>query len=336
MKRKFIPILVLIPLFLVSCSLLSNLNPNKPLSDSEMATRVAQLLSTMTTPTSEIVFPPTATQGALLTVPTATPEVLVVASPTSTLPVGGELPTPTAVVLMPTSTAVVVMPTLENTPTSEATLEPSPTATLNVPAGDPINTLGNPSSMDTMDSSAKWAWPTGADDYVNVDFQNGFMLMTNLSKEAAGWRLPLIEQQVDSYIELTANSGTCTGKDSYGIIFRVPVLKQPDQGYLYQVTCDGYYRLWKWDGQSGTKGLATSLLNWKQSSAINKGANQTNRLGVMVVKNQITLYINGVKLGSVNDSSFEAGFFGAFVRSGGDANYTAKFDAMKLWENPVH
>ncbi|PKN96794.1 MAG: hypothetical protein CVU43_18915, partial [Chloroflexi bacterium HGW-Chloroflexi-5] len=210
----------------------------------------------------------------------------------------------------------------------------SPTATLNVPATDPINSLGTPSGTDPMDSNSKWAWPTGADDYIDVQFKDGFMLMTNLSNVAAGWRLPLVGQQVDSYIELTANSGSCSGKDSYGIIFRVPVLKSPDQGYLYQVTCDGYYRLWKWDGKVGDKGLAVSLLNWKQSDKINQGANQTNRLGVKVVDKKITIYMNGVELGSVSDSSYSAGFFGAFVRSGGDSNYTAKLDEMKYWENP--
>ncbi|MDP3721158.1 MAG: hypothetical protein Q8R09_01745, partial [Anaerolineaceae bacterium] len=81
-------------------------------------------------------------------------------------------------------------------------------------------------------------------------------------------------------------------------------------------------------------GLAVSLLNWKQSDKIIQGANQTNRLGVKVVDKKITIYINGVELGSVSDSSYSAGFFGAFVRSGGDSNYTAKLDEMKYWENP--
>lgn len=325
MKRKIIPILLIMPLFLVSCSLFSKVNTNQPLTDAEMATRVAELLSTMTTPTSEVVFPPTATPGLPTPTITSTPVVLEVNTPTPTVEVGGNLPT---------STAMVVLPTLEATTTPEVILEATATATLNAPAGDPLYTLGNPSGSDPMDSSTKWAWPTGSDDYINVEFKDGVMLMTNLSKDAAGWRLPLLGQQINTYIELTVNSGTCSGKDSYGIIFRVPVLKEPEQGYLYQVTCDGYFRLWKWDGKVGDKGLAVSLINWKASDKINSGANQTNRLGVKVVDSKITLYMNGVEVGSVSDSSYAAGFFGAFVRSGSDTNYTAKLDAMKYWENP--
>ena len=326
MKRKFIPILMLIPLLLVSCSLFSKFSTDQELTDAEMATRVAELLSTMTTPTSEIVFPATATRGLAAAVATATPNMVVLLSPTPTTEIGGELPT---------MTPAVVLPTLADTPTPNVTLEPSPTTTLDVPSSDPISKLGSPGSTDLMDSSSKWAWPTGSSDFTTVEFKDGYLMMTNISKDAAGWVLPLISQQVDSYIELTANSGTCSGKDSYGIIFRVPVLKDPDQGYLYQVTCDGYYRLWKWDGKVGEKGLAVSLLGWKQSNNIKSGANQTNRLGVMVVDKKITLYMNGVELGSVTDSSYSAGFFGAFVRSGSSTNYTAKFDSMQFWENPA-
>ncbi len=326
MKLKIIPIMVVLSLLLTSCSLFSNLKAEQPLTDAEMATRVAELLSTMTTPTAEIDFPPTPTMGLPTTAPTITPNVVVLATSTPVVAIGGDLPT---------STAMIVLPTLEATPTLAETLQQaSPTATLNVPSTDPINSLGTPTGSDSMDVGSKWAWPTGADDYIDVQFNDGFMLMTNLSKVAAGWRLPLLGQQVDTYIELTANSGTCSGKDSYGIIFRVPVLKSPDQGYLYQVTCDGYYRLWKWDGKVGDKGLAVSLLNWKQSDKINIGPNQTNRLGVKVVEKKITIYMNGVELGSVSDGSYSAGFFGAFVRSGGDTNYTAKLDEMKYWENP--
>ena len=333
MKLKIIPIVVILSLLLTSCSLFSTLKAEQPLTDAEMATRVAELLSTMTTPTSEIDFPPTATLGLPTTAPTPTPDMVILPTSTPVVEVGGELPTATAMIVLPTLQA---SPTLEVTldATLDAAQQASPTATLNVPSTDPINSLGNPSGTDSMDAGSKWAWPTGADDYIDVQFKDGFMLMTNLSKVAAGWRLPLLGQQVDTYIQLTANSGTCSGKDSYGIIFRVPVLKSPDQGYLFQVTCDGYYRLWKWDGKVGDKGLAVSLINWKQSDKINKGPDQTNRLGVKVVDKTITIYMNGVELGSVTDAAYSAGFFGAFVRSGGDTNYTAKLDEMKYWENP--
>lgn len=145
----------------------------------------------------------------------------------------------------------------------------------------------------------------------------------------------MVAQQTNSYIELTVNSAACADKDSYGIIFRVPVFKEPTQGYLYEVTCDGYLRLWKWNGNIKPKGEAEILINWKESPDIHKGANQVNRLGVMVVGKKFTLYMNGVPQGEASDSSFSAGFFGTFVRSVSTPKYTVKFDEMKIWENPA-
>jgi hypothetical protein len=290
-----------------------------------MATRVAELLSTMTTPTAEIVFPPTATPGLPTIAPTATQQ------PGPTMPIAENPTVSFTATATATSTPVVAttMPTAMN-----PTVSYTPTVTATAPATDPANKLGNPTGSDPMDSYQKWAWPTDSDAFLNVVFKDGFMQMTGLTSYA-GWRLPLVSQQTNSYIELTVNTAACAEKDSYGIIFRIPVFKEPVQGYLYQVTCDGYYRLWKWDGKVQPNGFATSLINWKQSTAINTGPNQTNRLGVMVVGNRIILYMNGTLLGETNDTSFPAGFFGVFVRSSRTEKYTVNFDMMKYWENPA-
>ncbi|PKN98537.1 MAG: hypothetical protein CVU43_16140, partial [Chloroflexi bacterium HGW-Chloroflexi-5] len=113
MKYKIITIVIILSLLMTSCSLFSDLKSEQPLTDAEMATRVAQLLSTMTTPTSEIDFPPTPTMGLPTTAPTVTPNMVILATSTPVVEVGGELPT---------STAMIVLPTLESTPTLAVTL----------------------------------------------------------------------------------------------------------------------------------------------------------------------------------------------------------------------
>jgi hypothetical protein len=333
--KKIIPILVILSILLAGCGSLTGGN-SQSVSDAQMATRVAQLLATMTTPTVEIDFPATPTVMQTPVVVTATPAV----AQSTPVVAGGELPSATPEMTetdLPTATAAVTTATPTETAAATeaaATSTPaSPTATATAVSGDPASNLGNPKGSDSMDSAANWTWPTGSDQYLNVNFSNGYMQMTGLTN-FAGWRLPLVNQQVNSYIELTANSGSCQGKDSYGIIFRVPVFKDPSQGYLYEVTCDGYYRLWKWDGKAGEKGIATTLVGWAQSDQIKTGANQSNRLGVMVKDSTFTLYMNGVKLASGSDSAFGAGFFGVFVRSAQTSDYTVNFDAMKYWENP--
>jgi hypothetical protein len=329
--KKIIPILsalIVLILLLSACDLLGGSTAPTPVSDEQMATRVAELLSTMTTPTTEIVFPPTPT-------PTLTVEVLPTLEVTETTATPQQAVTQIITTTPDPNTTVTVAATVEATEETggEDDATPTPTATATASANDPANSLGNPTSSDSLDSRDKWAWPTGEDDYVKVSFADGKMLMTGLTNYA-GWRLPSAAQQTDTYIELTANSGSCSGKDSYGIIFRVPVLKDPTQGYLYEVTCDGYYRLWKWDGEVSPNGLATVLVSWGQSSLINAGADQTNRLGVMVKDHTFTLYMNGEKIASATDSAYEAGFFGVFVRSVETDDYTVKFDALRFWELP--
>lgn len=319
--KKLIPLILVASLLLSGCSLFRTQNGEKPLTDAEMATRVAEILSTMTTPTVEIVFPATATFSIPVLEFTPTPQ------PTAETPI---VVVTDATVTAPTATVQVT--TEATTPEPTATVTPSPTVT--PPPTDPAIRLGSPTGSDAMDTYVNWSWPTGSDTFLEVAFGNGVMEMTGLTT-MAGWRMPLVSQQINTYIELTANSGTCSSKDSYGIIFRVPVFKEPEQGYLYEVTCDGYYRLWKWDGKVAPNGHATILLNWKQSPAIRAGADQSNRLGVMSVGNKITLYMNGEKLGEALDNSYAAGFFGVFVLSRTSDDYTVKFDAMKFWENPV-
>ena len=318
--KKLIPLLIVLSLVLTACGNFPLKGNDEPVTDAEMATRVAELLATMTTPTTEIVFPPTPTATMVTEEPTEPP-----VQPTAVVPT-----TEPAVTTETSETPVIT----EATEAPEATATPSPTPTLNVPDTDPIRKLGTPSGTDPFDSYEKWAWPTGSDDYLTVSFKDGYLQMTGLTT-MAGWRLPMISQQTNSYIELTVNSGACDTKDSYGIIFRVPVFKEPTQGYLYEVTCDGYLRLWKWDGNVKPNGEAEILINWKESPDIKTGANQVNRLGVMVTGKNIKVYMNGVLQGETSDSSFSAGFFGTFVRSVTTSKYTVKFDEMKFWENPA-
>ncbi len=326
--KKITPVILLLTLVLAGCSLLNGgSGENQNLDDSQMATRVAELLQTMTTPTTEIVFPPTETPTVQL--PTV--------APTATATAVVQIVTSTPEVVEPTATPDTILwtdtptPEVTNTPVVTGTPTTAPTATLS--SSDPVSYLGAPTGQDNMDSASQWAWPTGQDDYLKVGFSNGMMQMTGLTN-LAGWRLPLLPQQVNTYFEATVNTGSCVEKDSYGVIFRVPVFKDPTQGYLFQVTCDGYYRLWKWDGKVAPNGQATVLVPWKQSKDIVTGANQVNRLGVKTVEKTFTIYINGVQQASVSDASFTAGFFGVFVRSAGTSNYTVNFDAIKYWENP--
>jgi len=298
------------------------------LSDVDMQTQIAMVLTAM----------PSQTEGPKIVL-TDTPElpaaVTSTAAPIQPTQAAGN-PTATANVAAATQTSAP-QATATTTPTSTPT-GPTPTSapTLTPSPNDPRNRLGNPSSTDTMKDATTWIWPTGFNDFTDVDFSNGSMSLTGL-KTMLGWRLanPLGVDFGDLYLEMTVRTTTCKGADQYGMIVRVPVLKDADQGYVFGVTCDGKYAFRKWDGTSGTKGTMTWLKNWTSSQAILAGSNQTNRIGLMMVGKRFLMYANGALLGEVQDSTYQRGYFGVYIGPNQTDNMNIKIDEMSFWENPT-
>jgi hypothetical protein len=341
MKHLFVMIGVLLLILLAGCSVLQSLPTQEggdgglgstpTLSDVEMQTQIAMMLTAMPTST----LPPQE--------PTAT-------APLPTLPADTQAPANTeaaATEIPPTeaaeATATQQPPTATVQPTQGADpTEPSPTATqqpaaptFTPPANDPRTRLGASTSTDPMDNARAWVWPTGNDTFTSGDFSNGNYLLT-ANSGVDGWRManPVGRDFENIYLEATIRTGTCQGSDHYGLILRVPVLREPDQGYLYGFTCDGRYSLRRWDGEAGPKGDMDWLVNWTTSSAISAGSNQLNRLGIFAVGNRLILYANGVLLTEVTDSTFPNGYFGVFVGSDETEDLTIQVDEMSYWENP--
>lgn len=293
-------------------------------SDSEMATRVANILTAMPTGTGQA---PEQTSE-----PQMSPTLA--SSPSATVEVQA---TPTATVEPPTSTPTSEVP--QGTPTENLTPVPTftpqggatqaPTA---VPSGnDPRAKLGSPSWTDTMDGSENW--PTGDSEFTKIDFSGGSMRLTAL-KTIAGWRLtwPKIG---DTYVEMSVRSGNCNSNDYYGIIFRVPDLNDPDQGYLLSVSCDGKYALRLWNGREGASGKMTTLIPWTASDKIVAGADQLNRVGAMMIGDRLLVYLNGSLIKEVKDSTFKEGYFGVFAAQGKDQKeFTIQIEEMNYWNNP--
>ena len=163
----------------------------------------------------------------------------------------------------------------------------APTSTPTSVPGDPKLSLGNPDYTDTFDQTYNW-YPYDSST-TKAEIKNGkFFYTMKGTKSSSEWTLSWPEIK-DFYLEVTAKTpDTCDGKDRYGLLFRAP---DPSQGYLFYVSCDGQYRLALWDGSN-----FDILVDWTVANVINKGPNETNRLGVWAEGKKITLYINGEKL----------------------------------------
>lgn len=315
--KKVVILIVLAILVLTACS--QQATPTQ--TDSEMATKVAQILTNMPTATGQGPKSTSTTPGLPTIAVTATKppaDATQAPNPTAAAPEATATQAPSATPVPPTATAT--QPAPSNTPSG-------PTAT--TVAGDPRANLGNPTWTDKMDNGNNW--PTGTDPsgYTAIDFNNGLMELTGL-QAIDGWRLTY-KKFGDAYLEMTVDSGSCLPKDRYGVIVRVPNSSQANRGYLFVFTCGGNFAIRKWDGPSNAM---TNLVNWKANAAIKSGANQTNRMGVKLEGSKLALYANGVLVGEAQDDTWSAGVFGIFAGSHESNEYTIKVDEISYWELP--
>jgi hypothetical protein len=307
---------ILILSILSACTLPLTQATPPAVSDEEMATRVAKILTEMPQPTEGL---PTAELPPLNTsepAPTSAEEIVETATEAATTQ--PDQPTATQ---QPTATSDVV-------PTVVVTTMPAFTP----PADDPRTKLGSPSWTDDMDEDTYW--PTGEDKYTAIDFKDGQLRLTGLTT-TDGWRLAASEQLANFYLEATISTGTCSGTDRYGLMYRVPVAREANKGYLLGVSCDGKYSLREWDATLGSKGTMTTHINWTASSAIQAGSNKLNKVGIMAVGDRMIIYINGVMINEVKDSTFDLGSFGLFVGARETTNFTISVDEVSYWKNPT-
>jgi hypothetical protein len=139
------------------------------------------------------------------------------------------------------------------------------------------------------------------------------------------WGLAAGADITDFYLEITARMGDqCSGIDRYGLIFRAP---DPSQGYIFEFSCDGRFRLYKWDGET-----YTGIQGWKSSALILSGPDQENRLGVMTDGSEVKLFANGKLLGEYSIEDYPEGRFGLVVGSTNTDNFKVMVDSASFWD----
>ncbi len=224
-----------------------------------------------------------------------------------------------------------IIPTQTPSPTSTETPTITPTGTIaNTPTlapEDPILSLGAPSVKDTFDSgSILYQYDETQSSFQVVD--NQFVLIAKKSNGYETWSLSW-EEFTNFYLEITGSFGDeCSGKDRYGMIFRAP---DTSEGYLISISCDGSFRLSKWESETEEY---TVLTGWTTSEYIAQGPGGLNRLGVMVKGSKITGYVNGHQVFEVNDGTFTSGRFGVLVAASNTAGFTASLDQAVYWKLP--
>ncbi len=308
--------LILLAIFITACSLPSPNNvatpviqqTPEPLITAAVQTVIAQLTAAAVTPGAGQINPTVivspqapATQAPAYPLP-VTPSVI---QNTATFaPTNTSQPSPTATKVKP-----------------KPTNKPSPTTS----SSDPKLNLGSPTFRDTFKNSNNWS--LAADKHSDMFIKDGDLVMKAFNPDQFdSWALTT-PKTINFYIELTATPQGCGGLDRYGLMLRAT--RDASTGYLFGFSCDGRYSFRKWDGVKYTRDV-----DWTKNSAILKGANQTNRIGVKAEGDHFTLYANGVKLTDFHDTAYGSGYFGVFVAAAETANFTTDVSEIDYWELP--
>ena len=219
--------------------------------------------------------------------------------------------------------------TLTLTPTETPTLTPTATdaSTPTLAPEDPVLSLGVPSVKDTFDSGSIIYQYDDSEFSFQVE-DDLFVMVAKKTSSYETWSLSW-EELTNFYLEITGSFGDdCSGKDRYGMIFRAP---DTSEGYLITISCDGSFRLSKWESEEEEY---TTLESWTSSEHLENGPGGVNRLGVMVKGTMITGFINGRQVFELNDGTFTSGRFGVLVAASNTAGFSAYLTQVVYWKLP--
>ena len=232
--------------------------------------------------------------------------------------------------LIPINTPVVeattnATVTIEPSATPAATTTQTPTASPTLGTSDPRASLGDPTWRDDFADASDWA--LYEDDHVRLEIADNNLTMTAFNADYYnGWLLSW-RRDVNFYIEATGTVETCSGRDSYGLMFRAPASDKGYIGYLFGISCDGRYSLRSWDGE-----VMSNILDWTPSAHLAPGSEQTHRIGVWAQGNELMLYAQGELLTTLTDTTHGDGLFGVFISAAQTPNFTSNIEEFLYWD----
>ncbi len=223
-------------------------------------------------------------------------------------------------------------PTVTSSPTYTLSQTETPTFTL-TPSSTTVKDKeipsGNPTWKDTFESGRNWY--LYADEHVRFEAKDGKILMTAIKPESWDGFTLTYPDLSNFYLEATfITQQPCEGLDRYGVVFRAS--KDRDlyvKYYLYGFSCDGRYWL-----RSFNVDRVDNLIPWTSSEWILKGAQQTNRLGVLAQGERLVLFANGQRLTEINDKNHAMGKIGLFIGAMKNENFQVFVDEIAYWEIP--
>jgi hypothetical protein len=200
---------------------------------------------------------------------------------------------------------------------------------------NPVAVYGPPTFEDPMTGGNinDWTNPTTGllpnTNYIKITETDAKFYVTGKMPGFSTWYFQWRELS-DFYLQSTFDSGSCAGKDAYGLIVRGPEhLAGVSYGYVAAFSCDGSLWVFRLDGANPY--TTKELVSWTHSDYITAGANKTNVMGVQAIGDKLTIFANGHQIAQVTDDEYSQGRFGVFVRSSEDGDYTYRVKKIAYW-----
>ena len=131
----------------------------------------------------------------------------------------------------------------------------------------------------------------------------------------------------DGVYELEATQVAGPIDNGYGMLFRID--GRTDSFYAFQVSGDGYVLI-----AHCAKGCAEERAlvqgGWFESTAVNQGLNQTNRLRVRAERGSFIFYVNDQEVGRATDNAIARGDIGLVVETLGEGGVRVAFDNFSV------
>jgi hypothetical protein len=199
---------------------------------------------------------------------------------------------------------------------------------------DPYTIYGPPSMKDPMNGGNVADWmasdgklPNTAS--IKMTLDDAKIYVTGKRAGWATWWFSAIKLD-NEYMQMTAETDVCAGKDSYGMIMRGPDHGAgKSYGYIFAFSCDGSYQVTRLD--SAAPYSAVTLIGWTSSQYILAGSYQKNTIGIKMDGKILTIYANGYQLAEISDNVYDSGRYGLYIYPESSNDFTYRVVEMAYW-----
>jgi hypothetical protein len=232
-------------------------------------------------------------------------------------------------------TIVGASPTPLPTGATQVTGTPKPTSGSLVSGPfNPYTVYGPPTMKDPMNGGNLTDWMASDGKLPNTSsikmtLDDAKVYVTGKRSGWATWWFSAIALD-NVYMEMTAETDSCAGKDSYGMILRGPEHGAgTSYGYIFAFSCDGAFQITRLDSVSPYS--AVTLVGWTNSQYILSGSFQKNVMGIKMDNKVLTLYANGYQLTEISDNVYTSGRYGLYVYPDSSNDFTYQVVEMAYW-----